>query len=325
MILQGQGMATTIKLASGADCNIFVSVDSASYQNWLTTIQDMDIDGNKANNSAGKAIVLTEHIMDIRLSNLIIMGFSETAIEVQNAWGLLLDFVCVEYCEGDGLHLLGSGSHYKITNCKFKSNAGHAINATSGFGMISTSEFSCSANKSSIYLDNADYTVVSSCNFGSFGSISTEGLIYVGDNTCYCRIANNCFYGGNYGVKMHSNAAFNLIQGNIFISSVVSPVYWTNSHNIVETNYGIVHRNIKDDQRITGDGSTVAFTFDHGLNIVLLASAEDKIVTIEPKNTNMRDATYYISNITTTQFTITFSTAPTNLQNYDFRWVAEYM
>jgi len=72
-----------------------------------------------------------------------------------------------------------------------------------------------------------------------------------------------------------------------------------------------------DSSEITGDGTNTSFSISHGL------STTPSQVLVTPTNSSMASATWWVSAKSSTTFTITFSTAPSNGDKLSFDWYAE--
>ena len=119
-------------------------------------------------NWSGSAIVNNSHGYDLHILNMNIMNMAEHAVELEEAWGSIIDDLVAEFNAGDGIHL-SSGTRGKIINIKSIDNGGHGIYCNADGTMIANCEVSAGENaanglhetgKAGIYLDGQNCSVV---------------------------------------------------------------------------------------------------------------------------------------------------------------------
>jgi len=208
----------------------------------------------------------------------------------------------------------------QISNNFIKSNRkGLYIVGTFDSGKISNNYY-YNDGEGSIYLKNTEtshitdnYVFKGDWNGDSYDAIHLEASNY---NT----IMNNYIYGAGYfiryGIYEDASSDYNVIAMNRIYDIVSTPIVKNGDHTDVYKNYGYTTEN-SGTSEITGDGTNTSFSISHGL-----ATTPSQVL-VTPTNSSMASATWWVSAKTSTTFTITFSTAPSNGDKLSFDWYAE--
>jgi len=129
-------------------------------------------------------------------------------------------------------------------------------------------------------------------------------------------IANNYLVkAGTCGYGMSIDARTSIVSLNRMRGTQIQIVN-SNSDSIIKNNIGYTSEN-SGSSEITGTGSDTSFTISHGL-----ATTPSQVL-VTPTNSSMASATWWVSAKSSTTFTITFSTAPSNGDKLSFDWYAE--
>jgi hypothetical protein len=185
----GQGINSTIfKLKAGSNCNLF-ELDTVSVLKWYFQVKDIQIDGNKANNTAGKGMYIYQNVVD---------GLSGNQVGARS----IIKNVYIQNCKEHGLHVYGAGTvpgysgfwnirGLKIDNVRVQSNDGDGcyfqnmtdshiieVNASSNLGVGIRSRYGSNNRYISC---KTFYNGKDSGEMGSgYHSYSGEGIRYIG-------------------------------------------------------------------------------------------------------------------------------------------------
>lgn len=213
----GQGRrATTLKLAANANCDVICMSDDGTHRYGIA-IRDLQVDGNKDNNTSGNGIVMHAAWWS-DITNVIVKSCAEKGIYYSAATGeggqrATLRSVDVQYCAGTGIDI-ASGAN---TDSIMDQVATYSNGMTSGYN---------------VYICSSDWQI-----YDLNASTSPADLVNVRvDGAEYGAI----FYGliitdteaGATGLQFHSTTAWN------YHSSVIGG-YIENTSTDTHTGYGI--------------------------------------------------------------------------------------
>jgi len=127
--IQGQGGATTVKLAANQDCAIFMNTGIAGAGNSNITISDMKIDGTKATQATGLGIHFG-YVSNCLFQNLNIINCKQTGIFITRKSGsglytdqstdCILKNLIVDSCDWDGIGV--TSDRILVDNCISSNN-----------------------------------------------------------------------------------------------------------------------------------------------------------------------------------------------------------
>ena len=241
--LSGDNMyATTLSMVAGSDTDMF-RFDQV-YDLLFFTIENMYLVGNEANMASGMCINTSgtgsdSDMFDLHLRHLFISSFNDTAIELDIAWGAVIDDVIIEYGTGPGIEIQDNADA-KITNCKIISNAGSAI-------VMQTDAASVRVINSYLGNDTTDPIVSFIGNSGAligcdFVSTNTDG-IGVQISGSRNRVVGCHFAGLGTGadasdtaINLIAGASYTIATGNAFNNSTWDATYDDNSGANAPTN-----------------------------------------------------------------------------------------
>jgi hypothetical protein len=120
------------------------------------------------------------------------------------------------------------------------------------------------------------------------------------------------------GIHIGSGSRSNVVAANIFkfAKDAGVPIEDVDGQNIIYGNSGLVTQ-VSGEVDIAGDGSASTVAFEHGL-VEDLSPSTEMIFTITPCSEKMAEATYWISSVTNTHVTISFSAPLENGEHYRF-------
>jgi len=163
--------------------------------------------------------------------------------------------------------------------------------------------------------DNLKLNTIRDCQIQTKTSVTTRVLLATGGsyNTIECEIWDWHVAVSSDAVELYPITEWNYLDLNFH---GVTATYIDNG-----TDNKIIRRDIKTSNSGTaifsGDGTNTSFTISHGL-----ATTPSQVL-ITPTNSSMASATWWVSAKSSTTFTITFSTAPSNGDKLSFDWYAE--
>jgi hypothetical protein len=156
-------------------------------------------------------------------------------LEFDEAWGLILDGVTVEFCGGDGVHI-NSGNDAKIVNSKIIYNAGTAvyINEETLYTKVIGSLLRAGAGHYALYLggqlsDVTGNTVVDE------GGENTQGIFINGTKNL---IAGNIIHLKTamvYGIHLSESSSGNYIANNLIQADAGKEILDEGQNNIISS------------------------------------------------------------------------------------------
>ena len=210
ILIQGEGSNNTIlKLDNGANCDIIKVLPNGNPLNNIT-IKDIQIDGNKANNTSGNGIVFAGG-SGIEISRSIISGcyIHDTYLD-----GLNLSYF-----------IKGNIGENIITNC----NNGIYI-YQSQKSILSLNQLD--SNSRGIYLSNSSDNVISNNQTSYAGS---DG-IYITASTNNLVLGNESFSSSQNGIYIASSSIKNVIIGNRLDANNTGVSVDSSDNNVIEGN-----------------------------------------------------------------------------------------
>jgi len=141
-------------------------------------------------------------------------------------------------------------------------------------------------------------------------------LNYVYNST----VSNNMLDGiARYGIRyVYCNNIYLLENEFLAIGNLKFNDGGNNVNVVIKCNIGYTTEN-SGSSEITGDGTNTSFSISFPTSF----GATPSIVLVTPTNSSMASATWWVSAKSSTTFTITFSTAPSNNTKLSFDWYAE--
>lgn len=191
--LRGEGIASVIKLKNGSNTNLLTNASGASAQRFFVTIQNLKLDGNKANNSSGHCLRLFSAHSWL-LDRLHISNAAGSAVKVEGQSGALLAL------------------NNQIRNCRLENSTNQAL-FLGGFAPN----------------NHIHHNIIGGCsNFYCIEDANTEN-VFIGNHVhtsanhgVYLNGSTNSIFQGNYvessnanGVKVESTTVGVRIEGNV--------------------------------------------------------------------------------------------------------------
>jgi len=188
-----------------------------------------------------------------------------------------------------------SSSDITISNVIVEDSAG----LNYGLGIISSDRVSVIGGKISD-ATNRGITI------GSSGGVYSHDIVING-----VTIKDN-----SVGILEDSGGGDIVVSNCIFKNNTTPVTFGSPTHMILRDNIGYITES-SGSSEITGTGSDTSFTISHGL-----ATTPSQVL-VTPTNSSMASATWWVSAKSSTTFTITFSSAPSNGDKLSFDWYAE--
>jgi len=240
ILMQGAGMgATELYLNNDVNDNMF-EWDTANDTEYFTQIQDMELDGNNANNATnGKALCIPtaagKRLSDLHIFRLYVHHFREVAVEVDYGWGVMLDNNIIEFNTGMGGDL--AGNSMRITNNRFLENY-YGAQISGGNNIISNNMFYRSDRHGLVILGAAYGNTITGNQI--LENSQEHANWYDGlwlSNSNNTTVVGNAFDGGSqerYGLKLDATAVKCVVIGNGFKNgSYGTDYYLDNGTNTV--------------------------------------------------------------------------------------------
>lgn len=366
--LIGSGPGTILKIGNSMNAS---AVRGGTVTN--ITLADFAIDGNNANNTAGKGLqFLTSTAKGIKAERLYIYNCVEAAI------GVTGDEMSILNCElhdcGAGVQInsgaekcyvigsriynialltgqLSDGISCQGARCRFEANV-IWNNSDTGINIASaTNEGRNVAIGNEVYLNGnsgintggADHDVIMGnicyANGRKTATPRSNAGIYLRDRTDGTQTSEDCIIVGNrcyedtatfplpsgaagqlYGLAIHKNTGAaplnNIAVGNDFRGNLTSNIFRENVGvgNVLQENLGDTTYN-NGTATITSAVTSVVVT--HGLSSTPTAAG----ISVTPTSNLTNAAKFWVSNVTSTQFTINVNVAPG--ASVSFSWQAQ--
>ncbi len=253
---------TELFLVSGTDTDLIEYNNSSLDDQWLF-IEDMTINANDDNNTAGSCIstgIGSNDIQDVHISNVFCTDPSDVGIDIDDCWGLVVDRTTIEFGDTHGISC-AEGSDAKIVNSKIISNGGSAIymspTGIAGFKIADNFLRGGGNGTEGIYIDGTRHTITGNV-ITDEGTTTYDGIHLLGDDNI---VSDNTIYKTtdmDYGILIPSGANRNLVNGN-HIDTDETPISDGGSNN-----WGI---NMIDDTPTTMNGYTVATSLTYALDL----------------------------------------------------------
>ena len=134
----GCGMnATRIKLASGANCNGISHLPNGTNNSGWLTIQELTLDGNIANNTAGNGIYMYASggraLFDTRINNVMCISWKGRGIYSESSsWCLAIINSITEFCGNDGTFIQGGQNYINGLYASYNDSEGLFLNHCTG-------------------------------------------------------------------------------------------------------------------------------------------------------------------------------------------------
>jgi hypothetical protein len=334
-ILEIQGQ---LKLGSGVNQDAISNTDTVN-GNTQIEIRGGVIDGNKANNASGRGIYL-KGVTDAMIASVTVQNTAGPGIEIDSpSERIILVGNRVVNCKGYSFALYGNRT-IAAHNVVYKSetidadhfNVGGSLNAFVGnlvynAGGGDGDGFACAGLQNSLIALNVlkfvrngvwfyDTISQNSRNIVAFNQIHGQGTsgrygIHIQSGDGINRVTGNWiqdFNDPDYGYGILVGGNYNTILDNEVTLNRV-PISVTGSYNIVKRNRGYA---TEASGAATIPAGSTSVTVSHGL-----AAAPTKVLVTPAGNLGA----VWVSNITSTSFTINCSTAPPS--NTTVYWYAE--
>jgi len=329
--ITGEYGKTILKLKDGIDigtddvCVFYISADNV-------VISNLKIDANYANYVSANYMQGIFHrsgnYLQIR-HNIItgVKGYSAIYGDAPNTQHEIIDSNYILLPNGqNGISLHNGATHSIITNNIITSLTSATSGEYIGVGIFLDTVDHCIISNNYIFKPNLAgiraYDTVTYCeitnNIIYKGVTNAKGIWLQGKDATtgsnYNTIKNNIIDSIDYGVYIDSYSNNNTIKNNEFYNIV--GISDSGTDNNFRNNIGYTTEN-SGTSEITGDGTNTSFSISHGL-----ATTPSQVL-VTPTNSSMASATWWVSTKSSTTFTITFSTAPSNGDKLSFDWYAE--
>lgn len=319
LILRGAGSeATILNLANGVNDSMIKDHSSFASNRIFLNIESMNLEGNKANNTAGSGIDLQPagagHYWDVVMRDVYIEHFKDDGIISNDGHDYIIDHCLPEYNDGRGIVITGGG-HCNIQYCTIKANS-VGVDVTGTYHSKIHANFVQACVNQGIISDTRSMTWGNMCD----GNCTATGAI------------SNYLMKGNYGILFGNQGYFTgvlgdynavtdsagwgaMIANNYFVGAQVQEVY---------QNGGVRNSTVRNNQGYYTEKSGTATLLSASTSIVVSHSlnttpaAGDIMVT--PMETWGNMTKFWIDTYTSTQFTIHADIAPG--ADTDFAWKA---
>jgi parallel beta-helix repeat protein len=227
--LAGAGAGTVITIPNGHDANLDVITNTDQVNGTGVTIQDLKIDGNRANQTTGTMNGISFNNMG--------SGSGSTAVA-----GATIDNIRVSNLRSRAFQFVDSNNNIITNNTVINgSNLGGSGVRLSGSDYNIISNNTTQYGASGIELDSgSDYNTVTG---NSIISAATTGMVII--SSTYNRVTNNTIDGGvGYGININSSSHYTVVTDNRIYSSgdagirVATSIALIISNNVLEDNTG---------------------------------------------------------------------------------------
>jgi len=227
--LVGVGHSTVIRLGDGANDNIIKIGDTTTVRN--ITIRDLQIDGNKANQTESGypgIVVINSDCENIAVINCYIHDVNGDGILLKGSYGLILGNIVSSNAQNG---IAAAPDYGMILGNVFASNQGDGVHLGSHQVVVGNV---CNSNGGSgIRIYGGDYNIIMSnlCISNSDNGIELYSYTYtLWGTTCYVRseynaiIGNVCKDNSNYGVNITTYSRNNVVIWNNIIGNTTGSI-----------------------------------------------------------------------------------------------------
>lgn len=235
--IRGMGMGrTTLKLADGADVNIFAATGISNF-----TLSDLTLDGNKANQSAGNGIDFSG------ATNCVFRN-----VEFKNMFG-------------NGLILQSTSVDNIVEGCRFSGCDSHSVSLSAAHRTVVRGNIMLDSGLAGVNLGNCTYCIVEGnvIHNSVQGTNGYAGVRLTGTGGVYNRVANNDIARFSRGVFNIANAYTSIIGNMIDECDAQGILVQTNADNTQPLHYSTILGNTI---RLPGGGGVSGSTAGIQLN-----------------------------------------------------------
>jgi hypothetical protein len=314
--LYGAGMDSTLLLLGANVDDSLIKYTESTNQTFIT-VEDLTLDGNKTENSAGSGIHIAPgggcHVWDAVFKNIFIKECKDSGFITNDAHYYILDHVIIEYCDGTNAMSLAGGQGPYMRNCLIKLNAQRGLHSGADQLIVDGCHFIENGKEGSLIETETIRFVGNTFAHNSKGNTGVHSDLWIPSWAHKTTVVGNVFVGTDHlhAVKVDGN--YNLIENNRFEGTTGIAVNDSGTGNQIRDNIGFVTENSGTATLLSAGTSIVV---PHGLTVTPVAG--DIVVTPMEAWGNM--TTYYIGNYGATNFTIYSPIAPG--QDVDFAWKA---
>ena len=339
IIVEGLGPYTTIlKQADGANTNCFEWTPSGS--EYFAGLRNLMIDGNRDNNTTGKAVYMTGTTRDFETYRVWIYNMpNEGYISSGTTWGHKHFGLIIEACNSNGASITDNNAVF--VGCRFADNTYNGVTGTVRRPMFLGCEFQANGYNGLNLEGYTDAPTVDvchakvigctfECNGSGGGAADQDAQIRLGSKAAGCEIMGNTFDGyrayppspaqiTDYGIYFGVNTAVNnVIGGNHFKHHNTAPVGGVGGFDFIDNNrYGINHGFMTENSGYnTIANGTTSVVVTHGLDYTPLA---EQITIIGKENPTNSVGTIWVDTIGAASFTVNVENDP-GASDWDFGW-----
>ena len=304
----------TLKLGDDANCDMFYREATTSWG--FLHIVNLQLHGNKENNTSGTGIKLTgaRGAWDVVIKRLYIRDFAEYGIYASGCHGVhIMGGTVVEYCGLDGV-FLGNGDESLMMNCYFAGNGHSGIYLQNLDGIVVVGNHSWNNGRLGLFVYLVKNGVVVANTFKTNGGVSYYPADVAFRSSDVIFVANH--------IKSDSDK----VSYSLYIMDEVNTVCIGNKFSgvtpainivpsICKLNSGYVTEN-GGVATFSGDGSTTQFAISHGL------VAEPEIVNVTPLSADAA-GDFYVTKDSTYIYVNYLTAPPSGTDNVVLSWRAE--
>jgi len=283
VLLEGEGVATELKLSLGADCDLITSNSTERIN--FAVLRNMKLNGNYDYNTYGNIINLhgaymcrleglhlviapqngivfqnagDYHCYDNFMSNIYILGFKENGIKFSNVNDHLMNNVNVGtqvYASGDCINISGGGSGVEMNNLHL-----WASETIAGVGMRINASYT--SKFATIYLEDGGLQggliLTGGSNYHNFTNLVVQG---VGGDGIYVDSYPNTFV-NTRARTCHGNGIVISAKGNKFIGGDINGNYKNGIYVRSESAYGVYDGVILSGLNVERNSAESSNTYD---------------------------------------------------------------
>ncbi|MFC1658224.1 NosD domain-containing protein [Candidatus Omnitrophota bacterium] len=260
--LVGSGRGTILFLTNSADCTVVQAGDGGTTTVTGVTIANLQVDGNKANNTSGNGIVFNQDVHQSRIQNTWVHDFDNTGILLSGASGEENTYNLIQ---GNDVRT-SSDSGILLTRSSYNIISGNICQGNIDNGIMVTTNSYYNTVENNVCRNTTGEGIQmygTASRNAIIGNVSADNSsigIKFNYSSSYNIVFGNKVHNNTHGIRLNASSNYNIISSNDITDSTTYDIWVRSTESNCTNNYLIGNRY---SGTFLDDGTNVNNTVQH--------------------------------------------------------------